>query len=231
LYPKSLVFNKPVRLSVSEDLYWIVDEYGEPVSEDINEISLYEILKDSSAKIPDCEISYWQDKIIVSAGIEHFGYYQIGIDKEYYLDPGFVNVEIYFEDTISVTYTINTIKSLYGNWGVARIYPAYLSNIMFLNLNAFEEKDGEAFWLYSQIDCAGTFLRVQTNEEYLFSYFSDSTNFVRSLPFDTALINITRFDNPGRIEGIYEGPGWFWTIMGNDTKVVELKAEFSLPFE
>jgi hypothetical protein len=231
LYPKNLVFNKPVRLSVSEDLYWIVDEYGYPVNEDINEISLYEILSDSAIKIPDCGISYLQDKIKVSAEIEHFGYYQIGIDKEYYLDPGFVNVEIYSEDTISFTYTINTIKSLYGNWGVARIYPAYLNNILFLNLNAFEEKDGEAFWLYSEVDSAGTFERIQTNEEYLFSYFSDSTNFVRSLPYDTALIKITRFDNPGRIEGTYEGPGWFWTIIGSNTKVVELKAEFSLPFE
>jgi hypothetical protein len=231
LYPQKLVFNKPIKLSVSEDLYWIVDEYGYPVNEDINEISLYEILADSVIKIPDCEISNFQDKIIVSAEIGHFGCYQIGIDKTYYLDPGFVNVEIYSEDTISVIYRINTIKSLYGNWGFARMYPAYLSNILFLNLNAFEEEDGEAFWLYSQVDSEGTFARVQTDEEYLFSYFSDSTNFIRSIPYDTALINITRFYNPGRIEGTYEGAGWFWTFMGNEIKEVEMKAEFSLPFE
>lgn len=233
LYPEELDFNMPVKLSISEDLYWIVDEYGYPVKEDINEISLYEILSgtSASAKIPDCEISYIEDKIIVSAEIDHLGIYQIGIDKEYYLDPGYVNVEIYSEDTVMVFYTINTLKFQYGNWGFARIYPSYLSNIKFLNLNAFEEEDGEAFWVYSQINSAGSFSRVQTNEEYLFSYSSDSTNFIRSLPYDTAFICITKFDNPGRIEGTYEGPGWFWTIMGNETKVVELKAEFSLPFE
>jgi hypothetical protein len=230
LNPENLVFNKPIKLSISEDSYWMVDEYGSPV-ENISEISIYQLTADSVIEVQNSTANYIQDKVIVSAEIESFGCYQIGMDKNFYLDPGFVNVGIYIDDTLSFTYTIHTIKSLPGNWGFARIYPEYLVSKHILNLNAFEENDGEAFWLFSQIDSTGIYSRVQTNEEYLFSYFSDSTKFIRSLPYDTALLKITRFDNPGRIEGTIESPGWFWTYTGYDTKVVELKAEFSLPFE
>lgn len=230
LSPFDLVFTKPVRLTISEDEWWLMDEYGYGIDKETDQISLYEIDTENSSAvdISDSEISFRHEKIIASSDIMHFGYYQIGISRDYYLQPGQVSIEILSTDT-NISFTINTLRSRYGNWGYARSTPLYLGNDVILNLRAYEYEDGEGFEMFTQVAGTGDFKRISTNDEYLYSYFSDSAFSVRSAPFDSARIFLSRFDPDGSVEGTYEGPGWFWNNSSSTVKEVELKAAFFLP--
>jgi len=230
--PSGLKFNKPVRLTITEDLYWIKieDRDGRPVTFDEEKILIYETTgyPDNPDELSDCSVEYIEDKIVVSADIEKFGSYQIGINwEDVDIKRDLAKIWIYFSENDSIYYEI---RSFYKSF--SQYFYNFLSEDRYFQTLLYNEAGTEEASLQARINGAGTYEHIWGSDEYFFTRFQDIYDNWYSVineQGETALLNIITFDRDARlVEGNFRAPGLMVRQYTEYYWWVEIKAEFSV---
>lgn len=236
--PASLVFEKPVRLSMRENLFWLDNETAFDV--DPLNSAMYNVSKHSTAveKVEDALVRISGDEVVVSGEIWELGTYQLGMEKQDWSpDWSFTRVELVNDSLdIEIAYTIESNRESSYTAGFASYLPGYLQDSFYLNLISRDDWQELSFALnIIAVDSLGTFRKPLNGQEYILSSYP-STSGHRILASnalgEVGELTITRFDRPeGRIEGSYRGPGMLMILDGGSGSwEIELRAEFSFAF-
>jgi len=232
IYPVSLVFEKPVRITIRENLFWLKNQSA--FNADPYKSAMYSVSKNSSAfrKVEGASVLIEGDELVVSGEILELGYYQLGMGKdEFYPDWSSVNVEIVNDSLdLFVTYTLESNAESSGS-GYASYLPGYLQDSFYLYLTA--EEGNRVFALSSCIgDTVGTYRKPFIGQDFVITTYWSNSGYkilAGNVLGKTAEVTITRFDRPeGRIEGSFSGSGFItYADFDSDALEIELSAQFS----
>lgn len=243
LSPSSLELAKPARLSISQDLHWInvVDQDRYRINMNEEKIAIYKLdaEKHTSVELDNCELSYDKDNLTVSSEITEFGVYQIGLDETYInFRKGFMKVRYEnFAGTDSFQFNTDFI-----GLGSASYIPAYLMQAFTLEILVGDKDEQGIGYIESRISGVGRYEKIITEaqQEYFFAFYMPYEDYgytIWSIDGDTAIINITRFDEGAssgkvnaRVEGTWEGSAY---KIPNDpelpTYISKVTVHFSVP--
>ena len=232
--PVNTEFNKPVRLTIRENMHWFVDERGLDLGDYLDSIAIFELFEKYNfiSEIEDCEIRFEGDDVIVSGDIWHLGSFQIGIrDEYYYKERGYVNYWMYFDyDTVEIS-----VRTGSADQAQAYYQPSYLDENSYLVLQMQPDDPGDwpGLLFRAQIDTTGTYTKIARGfDEYFFATIPGTHDIytIRSLDGEIMNIDITRFDRgKGYVNGTFKGPG---RITNEDWSLIDemvLEVAFSLP--
>ena len=212
-----------------------MDEEGYRVNMDEAGIILYKLDTVNHICVPleNCELSYSKERLTVSAEINGFGVYQVGLDESY-IDyrKGFLKVRY---DNFAGTDSFQFNSNIIGR-GSANFIPSYLINAFTLEI-ILADKDNQGIgWIESQISAMGYYETIMSADKQVIfaAYYMPYEDYgfsIRGIDGDTAKINITRFDEVGgRVEGTWESTAY--KIPNNpvlSTYLSVIKADFSVP--